>query len=126
MTEEDKKELEERVVYARQWIEYYAPEKYIFKLQLDTVPEGAKDFSDAQKKALRRVLEEIEKTKDLDGQELHTALHSIRKELDIEPKDFFGALYLAFLGKESGPKVVWFLSVLDRDFLKSRLEEVSQ
>lgn len=125
LTEDDKKELEERVVYAREWIEKYAPERYVFKLQLDKVPDGVENFSSTQREALGKVLEEIKKMKELDGQELHTILHNIRKELDIEPKDFFGALYLSFLGKESGPKAGWFLSVLDKEFLKSRLEEVS-
>ena len=126
LTDEDTKELEERVMYAKQWIEKYAPERYVFELQLDTVPERTKDFSDTQKTALRRVLEEIKNMKELDGQELHTTLHNIRKEEDIEPKEFFSAIYLAFLGKESGPKVGWFLSVLDRGFLENRLEQVSK
>ncbi len=126
LTDEDKKELEERSFYARQWIEKYAPERYVFELQLDKVPKATKDFSPAQKEVLGRALLEIRKMKELDGQELHTALHTIRKEADIEPKEFFGALYLAFLGKESGPKVGWFLSVLDRGFLENRLEEVSR
>jgi len=126
LTDEDKEELEERIVYAKQWIEKYAPERYVFELQLDTVPDVAKGFSGTQKQALKRALEEIKKMKELDGQELHTALHTIRKEMDIEPKEFFSAIYLAFLGKESGPKVGWFLSVLDRGFLEHRLEEISK
>ncbi|MFC1730664.1 lysine--tRNA ligase [candidate division KSB1 bacterium] len=126
LTDEDKEELEERAVYARQWIEKYAPERYVFELQLDKVPDVAKEFSDIQKQALKQVLEEIKKMKELDGQELHTTLHEIRKENDIEPKEFFSAIYLAFLGKESGPKVGWFLSVLDRGFIENRLKEVSK
>ena len=126
LTDEDKKELKERIVYAKQWIEKYAPERYVFELQLDKVPDNAKSFSSTQKRALSLVLEEINKMKELDGQELHTTLHNIRKETGIEPKEFFGAIYLAFLGKESGPKVGWFLSVLDRGFLENRLEEVSK
>ncbi|MEX0651901.1 MAG: lysine--tRNA ligase [Candidatus Paceibacterota bacterium] len=125
LTNEDKKELSERVTYARQWIERCAPERYVFELQTGSVPLGCKGYSDIQKSALGRVLEAIKKMKKLDGQELHTTLHEIRKEMEIEPKEFFSALYIAFLGKESGPKIGWFLSVLDRDFLETRLEEVS-
>jgi len=72
-----------------------------------------------------KVLEYIEVQKNIDGQEFHTKLHEIRKEIEIEPKDFFSALYLSFLGKESGPKAGWFLSVLDRNFLTKRLKEVT-
>jgi len=45
-------------------------------------------------------------------------------QLGYDPKDLFSAIYLSFLGKESGPKAGWFLSVLDRKFLEKRLEEV--
>lgn len=126
LTDEDKEELEERVVYAKQWIEKYAPEKYVFELQLDKVPDSVKNFTSVQKDALKKVLEVVKGMKELDGQELHTTLHDIRKEADIDPKEFFSAIYLAFLGKDSGPKVGWFLSVLEKGFLENRLEEVSK
>lgn len=126
LTDEDKKELEERLVYARKWLEEHAPERYVYELQLERIPEETKEFSEEQKNALRRVLGVVRASEKLEGGELHSALHDIRKEIGIEPKDFFGALYLTFLGKESGPKVGWFLSVLDKDFLEQRLEEVTR
>ena len=56
---------------------------------------------------------------------MHHKLHEIKTELAIEPKELFSAIYLAFLGRESGPQAGWFLSVLDREFLVRRLREVS-
>jgi lysyl-tRNA synthetase class 1 len=70
------------------------------------------------------MLEYIKLQKDLDGQELHSKIHEIRKESGIEPKELFSAIYISFLGKDSGPKAGWFLSVLDREFLERRLGEV--
>ena len=124
LTDDDKKELALREKYAKQWLEG-ADEKYIFELQT-TTPEATKSFSSQQKEVLKKVLEYIEENENLDGQDLHTALHEIRKESGIEAKDFFGALYMSFLNKTSGPKVGWFLSVLDRNYLLNRLREVSQ
>ena len=124
LTEADRKELEERAQYAMQWLDLHAPEKFKYTLQIDAVPSGAKNFSDEQKELLKQVLEYIRSQKKLEGQELHSKLHEIKKEADIDPKAFFSALYLAFLGKEDGPKAGWFLSVLDKDFLEQRLEEV--
>ena len=46
--------------------------------------------------------------------------------MEVEPKEFFSAFYLSLLGKDSGPKLGWFLSVLDKEFLEKRLEEVSK
>ena len=126
LTEEDKREIEERALYAKEWLKRHAPERYVYRLATEETPVQTKDFSPQQKHALRRVLEAIQKLKTLDGQELHTTLHAIRKELNIEAPEFFGALYLSFLGKENGPKIGWFLSVLDKSFLEKRLEEVSK
>lgn len=123
LTSSDKKEIKLRSDYAKRWLKSYAPEKYKYELQRE-LPESAKSFSREQKEVLQKVLEYIKSEKKLDGQELHTKLHEIRKELGTDPKKFFGAIYLSILGKENGPKAGWFLSVLDRDFLEKRLSEV--
>lgn len=126
LTEEDKKEAGYRADYARKWMAAYAPEDYKYELQEKNVPEAAKNFSPEQKNSLSLILEYIKSQKTLDGQELHTKLHDIKQELNIEPKTMFSAIYLSFLGKDSGPKAGWFLSVLDREFLEKRLKEVTK
>ena len=52
-------------------------------------------------------------------------LHEIKETLNIAPPDLFGALYVVYLGKSYGPKIGWFLSVLDKDFVLKRLEEAT-
>lgn len=123
LTDMDVKEIELRKVYAKRWLETYAPEDFKFDLQ-QTIPEKAKNLSTEQKVALKQILEYVKTQEVLDGQELHTKLHEIRKGITIEPKAFFEALYLSFLGKESGPKAGWFFSVLDKKFVEKRLSEV--
>ena len=125
LTDEEREDLKERSQYAKKWLDAHAPEEYKFELQKDTVPEGARNFSPEIKNAFGEILRYIETSTTLDGQELHTKLHEIRKESGVEAGPFFGALYQSFLGKNSGPKAGWFLSVLDHDFLTKRLEEVS-
>lgn len=124
LTSEDIREAEERAHYARVWLERYAPESYRYTLQYDKVPEPARQFSSEQKAALRMLLEYVQNEETLDGQNLHLELHTIKETTSINPKDFFSALYVSFLGKESGPKAGWFLSVLDKSFLIERLQEV--
>lgn len=124
LTEEDKVEGFERAKYAKNWLQVCAPENYRYELQIEQLPHATGDFSETQKRALAKLLEYIRSKEVLDGQELHTALHEIRKETEIEPKDFFGALYISFLGKESGPKAGFLLSVLDKSFLEKRLAEI--
>jgi len=114
--EADRAELDERAKYAKHWLEAYAPEKFVFKLQ-DSLPEVAKNLPDTAKAALKALHDFIESRDTMPtGEELHTELHKSKE---------FKAIYLAFLGKESGPKAGWFLSVLERDFVLRRLAEAS-
>lgn len=126
LTDEDKRELALRSTYAKNWLKTYAAEEFKFDLQKEVVPAGTKDFTQLQKDSLKQILSFVEENQVLDGQLLHTALHDIRKATGIEPKDFFSAIYISFLGKPEGPKAGWFLSVLPRDFLVSRLIEVTK
>ncbi|MDO8518442.1 MAG: lysine--tRNA ligase [bacterium] len=113
----DPSELAERAVYAKKWLEAYAPEKFIFKLQ-DTLPDVAKNLNDVQKQALKTLADFIASSPTMrSGDELHQKLHESKE---------FKAVYLAFLGKDHGPKAGWFLSVLDRDFVLKRLTEASK
>jgi lysyl-tRNA synthetase class 1 len=114
LTQDDKKELLERAAYAKRWLEAYAPEKFVFKLQ-DPLPEAARGFNDAQKQSLAALATYIEANKP-DAEALHAKLHELK---------LFKEIYLAFLGKESGPKAGWFLSVLDQNFVLKRLAEAS-
>lgn len=121
LTEEDKKELKKRLHYAQVWIDTYAPEAYQFAIQ-EKLPDIK--LSEIQKKALSLVLEYIKSVDTIDGQAMHTKLHEIKEVTQINPKEFFEAIYLAVLGKSSGPKAGWFLSVIDKDFLVQRFGEV--
>ena len=112
----NKDELAERALYAKRWLEQYAPEKYVFKLH-EELPEAARSLSAEQKQALAVVHDYIASRETMpSGEELHQKLHELKE---------FKAIYLAFLGKESGPKAGWFLSVLPREFVIKRLHEAS-
>lgn len=124
LTPDDKEEIDYRAGFAKAWLMKYAPEDYKYELQENKIPEEAKNFSPLQKEGLAKILEYIKSQDALDGQELHTKVHDIKKEMNIDPKEIFSAIYLSFLGKDRGPKVGWFLSVLDKKFLEKRLEDV--
>jgi lysyl-tRNA synthetase class 1 len=114
--EADRAELDERAKYARHWLSAYAPEKFVFKLQ-EELPDAAKGLSDSAKAALKGLHGFIASREAMpSGEELHAELHKTKE---------FKAVYLAFLGKESGPKAGWFLSSLPREFVLARLAEAS-
>lgn len=125
LTDADMAELAERAEYAQYWIQQCAPEKFVFTLQ-QTMPEVARGLSDAQKKALKLMHDFIDLAPTMpSGEEIQQKLHSLKEEMGMQPADLFSALYLAFLGKTYGPKVGWFLSVLDKQFVLTRLKEAS-
>jgi len=125
LAEGDIVELNRRADCAKRWLSGYAPLNYKFEIQ-KTLPESAKNFSQIQKDGLKAVLEFINKSGTLDGEAFHTELHEIKNRLNIPPKEFFSSLYQSILGKDSGPKAGWFLSVLDKKFLVQRLNEVAK
>lgn len=113
----DRAELDERAAYAKRWIERYAPERYVFKLQ-ETLPDAAQNLPESAKAALKALHDFIAARETMpSGEELHAELHKTKE---------FKAIYLAFLGKESGPKAGWFLSVLERSFVLNRLAEAAR
>jgi lysyl-tRNA synthetase class 1 len=125
LTVVDENEADERKEYALRWISRYAPEKFVFKLQ-ESTPEVAKNLSEVQKKALSMLKDFISASPTMpSGEDMHAKLHALKEEATISPADLFSAIYLAFLGKGYGPKAGWFLSVLDKNFVLKRLEEVS-
>jgi len=123
LTEADQAELKLRAAYAKSWLENYADEQFIFALQ-ETLPEVAMRLTEIQKESLSKLANAISNVNITSPEQLHELIHAVKEESDLSPKEFFSAIYLAFLGKESGPKVGWFLSTLDKDFVIKRLQEV--
>jgi len=125
LSADDTKELQERGLYAKRWLDTCAPEKFVFKLQ-ESLPDIAKTLSDVQKSALRNLKSYIENAGGMpSGEDMHAKLHSLKEEEKISPADLFSAIYFTFLGKGYGPKAGWFISVLDKNFVLKRLTEVT-
>ncbi|PCI29618.1 lysine--tRNA ligase [Candidatus Kaiserbacteria bacterium] len=114
----EKGEIHERVDYALAWLKEFAPERYVFELQKGN-PEF--QFSDLQKDAFSQIAKYVSDNEELVGEDLHHFVHSIQKEGEIDAKELFSGIYQLFLGRDSGPQVGWFLSVLPREYLTERL-----
>jgi lysyl-tRNA synthetase class 1 len=127
LTTAERDELAERVMYARRWLENYAPEKFVFRLQ-QTLPESALSLTGAQRNALKALLKDLEMDFPAKGELMHSLIRSIpaRPEVSIEPREFFTSIYKLFLDKESGPQAGWFLAALPKDFVLARLREATR
>jgi lysyl-tRNA synthetase class 1 len=121
MEEEIKKEdLEEWVKYAKNWIEKYAPENEKFSIQKN-LPEVFKNLSQKQKELLQKISEELDEN--LSAEDFQTRIYDIGKELGLNGKETFAAIYLSLLGKDHGPKAAWLILSLEKDFVKNRFNE---
>ena len=92
---------------------------------LPTLP--AVTLSDAQRRYLEGVKDLIGKIKDPEA--MQQELYETAKRVGVVGPDgkvsreAFSAIYLAFLGKPSGPKAGWLLTTLKEDFVRQRLDE---
>ncbi|MEO7364465.1 MAG: lysine--tRNA ligase [Candidatus Saccharimonadales bacterium] len=100
------------------WLEKRAPEDVKFSLSDSCDATG---FSDAQKLFMGTLADKIAAAPtDADGAWFHNAIYELRDDA-TPPKELFTTLYLAIIGKTSGPRAGWFLSILPRDWLVARL-----
>ncbi len=122
MEEEIKKEgLEVWAKYAKNWIENYVPEEEKFEVKKD-LPKEVKNLSEKQKELLGKIANELDKK--WTGEEFQTRIYDMGKELDLNGKETFAAVYFSLLGKDHGPKAAWLILSLDKEFVKLRFSEV--
>jgi lysyl-tRNA synthetase class 1 len=111
--------LEEELKYIDQWLNEWAPEDVKFDLKEAVRPD---DFSDSEKQFLSGLADKIaESPADADGEWFHKAIYEFKDSAGLSPKELFTTLYRLLIGKDSGPRAGWFLSILPRDWLIARL-----
>ena len=120
LTKEEIDIVNERAKYAKIWLEKYAPGE--FNLQLSEVlSEKAKELTPEQKQFLKKAVGLIEENDD--PEKLQLALYNLTKELKIEAKSAFAAVYIVLIGKSYGPKAAWFLLQYPKENVIKRLKE---
>ena len=125
LTAAERKDIEQRIALARVWLERWAPDDARFSV----LPELPADItlSDAQRRYLGAVKELIGKIRD--PEVMQQELYETAKRVGIVGPDgkvsreAFSAIYLAFLGRPSGPKAGWLLTTLDDEFVRRRLDD---
>lgn len=119
--EEDHEVIKRELKYIHNWLDNWAPDDVKFDVLSDL--SGAKNLSKSQEDFLRALVAKIgEAPKDADGNWFHEAIYSLKDEFNMQPKDLFSVLYQVLIGKDSGPRAGWFLSILPREWLVKRLD----
>lgn len=102
------------------WLQKRAPDEVKFELLKEA---KTNDFTDAEQQFLRQLGEKIAAAPpDADGAWFHQAIYDLKDSSGLEPKAMFEILYRSIIGKSSGPRAGWFLSLLPRDWLVKRLK----
>jgi lysyl-tRNA synthetase class 1 len=113
--------LDEWATYARVWVEKFAPEKDKFSVQQE-LPKAAQSLSKEQKTFLKKVAIELDQAEN--GEEFQTKIYETGKEMGLNGKESFAAIYTALIGKDHGPKAAWLILSLDKEFVKHRFSEI--
>jgi lysyl-tRNA synthetase class 1 len=59
----------------------------------------------------------------MEADKIHEAVYNSAVKTDLKPADAFKLLYKLFLNKDQGPKIGFFLSSLDKDFVINRIAQ---
>jgi lysyl-tRNA synthetase class 1 len=118
LDESETEELEERIKYARIWLEKFAPDNFKFEIQ-KTMPSVK--LNDDQRKIIQALKEIYETKPEWKGDELQAEIFGLKERLNTTPKEIFGAIYTLFIGKDSGPQAGFLIASLDRELVLERL-----
>ena len=118
--------LAERREAARAWLAGYAPDRARLAVERERLPDAAAAGLDAaQRRYLGELAPAVEKCA-WDGEAVQAAIFGTATTHELPAGRAFAALYLAFLGRASGPRAGWLLAALDREFVTARLREAAQ
>jgi lysyl-tRNA synthetase class 1 len=119
----DRTLLHNRIAYAQYWLEHFSPPEIRLHLHA-TLPASVATLTSAQRQALGQLAEGLQP--DMDGDAIHALIYSLAEDTSLSTKDLFQAIYCAFLDQPRGPRAGWFLSSLDADFVRTRLQEAAR
>jgi lysyl-tRNA synthetase class 1 len=123
LTNQEKQVLNERIKYAKIWLDGYAPQEAVFS-PTEEIPQKAKALSNQQKQYLSKVLGLLSRDWKK-PEELQQELYIKAKEMKLPSNEAFRAIYLTLIGKNHGPRAAWLLLKYRKAAIK-RLKEVTK
>jgi len=125
------------------WLDKYAPPFAKFGIK-ETVPVQSASLTNTQRAFLKAFADELETIgKELGPEDVQRIVYETKESgsaiykkmekyaggeipaAEVDPKNFFAAIYTALLGQTSGPKAGWFLTSFENAFLIKRFREAA-
>jgi lysyl-tRNA synthetase class 1 len=119
LEKEDEEMLRQRVDSVRFWLDGWAPDEVKFSV-CATLPSVK--LSDQELNFLRCIHTELQ-TLDWQGDRIHDKVYEGAKACAIGAKTGFQCLYRIFIDRSQGPRLGFFLSTLDKQFVLQRIQE---
>jgi len=124
--EEELREIKKKARYVENWLQIYAPPSAKFELQQELPKEELRGLAAAQRNALKLLAQAQGEGMALSAEEWHNKIYEVAAATNTEAKEIFKGMYMALLGKPSGPRAGWLLASLEPGFLKERFEAAAK
>ncbi len=116
---QDEINLKQRSEHALYWLQNFAPEMVKFEVK-STIPKI--NIVEKEIVFLKEMYENIQNI-EWNAEDIHNLIYEISENKKIPVKMAFKTIYKIILGQEKGPRAGYFLSNLDKEFVKKRLSE---
>ena len=114
--------LHGRIAYAAYWLQHFSPAEMRLRLH-KALPEQVATLTPEQRQALGILGQRLQPA--MDGDTVHTLVYALAEEVVLPARALFEAIYIALLDQPRGPRVGWFLSSLDDDFVRTRFQDAA-
>jgi lysyl-tRNA synthetase class 1 len=114
--------LQSRVAYAQYWLQHFSPAEIRLRLHKE-LPAQVAHLTPSQRQALGILGQRLRP--EMDGDTIHAMVYALAEEVGLPAKALFEAIYIALLDQSRGPRVGWFLSSLEYDFVRTRLRDAA-
>jgi lysyl-tRNA synthetase class 1 len=125
LTAREREILDERIEAARGWLEAYAPDRARIAVRHHALPAETATLAPDQRAFLAELASAVERDAPTGGDAWQSAIFAAATAAGLPAGRAFAALYLAFLGRDNGPRAGWLLASLDPSFVVVRLREAS-
>jgi lysyl-tRNA synthetase class 1 len=113
--------LAERADVARAWLAGWAPDRYHVAVR-DELPDEVAELTEVQALFLADLAAGAVAEHPVGGDAWQDLIYRCGQRRGVSSRDSFAAVYLALLGRASGPRAGWLLAGLDEDFVVARLK----
>ena len=116
ITKENEEQIKDRLMVARSWAEQFAAERY--KIKLRDTPTPIK-LEPGERSAVEQLSEEL--SQQLTEKSMQARIYEIAKENEIEPRRLFQICYTILLGRNTGPRLGPFITIIGKDKVRKTL-----